>query len=142
MPRLKYKKQFKLDPAPGQPGPIPPPRRHIIRGPLEDAIVAAVTAQAIAALLVAAPWTGLPVLSGMIRFFISKIIKFFMDQTILGVNDVWIQVDNAGDVKAVKEATQQLKDLKPDSDPALIAAARAAFEKAAGDLIRIKDAPF
>lgn len=83
-------------------------------------------------------WIGVnPIVGWIIGWVVGKLL----DYTILGINEAWISISIGNDVQAVKDASAALQALPDDASAEEIAAAKAAFEKAAGDLITIKDAP-
>lgn len=128
-------------PAPGSvPGGGPTP----VVASIESAIQAAVVAQAMAALIAAQPWVALPVINGFVLWVVNFGVGLLMGKTLLGINDLWIQLDVTTDVQAVQDSIYTYQGLAANaaSTPAQLAAAQAQLEAAASALIKINNAPF
>lgn len=109
-----------------------------LTGNLKEAILKTGVDQALAALISVVPIFGWPVINPLTRWALKKLISFLLDKTILGVNTVWIEVENKNEVDAVKKASAELQEL-PDNAPQEVVDEKVkAWEDAARDLIRIK----
>ena len=124
--------------APAPVAPPPPSLKDVLKSTIVDTAVKQFMAWAVSKL----PFLGWAGINPVVGWIVGFVVEKLLDYTILGANEAWIAVNEAADVKAVKDASATLQNLPDDATPEQIAAAKAAFEKAAGDLITIPDAPF
>ena len=94
-------------------------------------------------LIASQPWVALPVVNGFVLWIVNLGVGFFMGKTLLGINDLWIQLDTTVAVQAVQDSIYIYQGLAANSasTPAQLAAAQKQLESAASKLITINNAP-
>jgi len=109
---------------------------------VESAIQSAAVAQIMAALIASQPWVAMPFINGIITWIVNWGVGLAMKESILGLNDLWIQYDTGVEVQAVQDSVYTYQGLVANNaTPAQIAAAQANLETAAAALITIQNNP-
>ena len=81
---------------------------------------------------------GLPLVNPIVSFVVGWVLEIALEKTVLGLNLLWIEIENEREKRAYEEAFDDLKKLPQDPDPQELERQRKKFEDAARDLIRIR----
>ena len=115
-----------------------PDKQKILTDAAKSLLISQLKKQIMAGLVKRLAFFAMPIVNPVMTFVIGWVLEIALEKTVLGLNLLWIEIENEREKKAYEDAFEDLKKLPEDPDPEELERQRRKFEDAARDLIRIR----